>query len=69
MLGWALVRLRHRQGVTQEALADQLDLSPQTLCSIERGLIDVPWSRVRIAARRLDVGMGELGAAVDEATL
>jgi transcriptional regulator with XRE-family HTH domain len=68
-LGLAIRRLRHAKGVTQEALADRIDVSAPTLCSLERGLIDPPWSRVRRIARALDVDMNELGAAVDEATL
>jgi transcriptional regulator with XRE-family HTH domain len=67
-LGLAIRRLRHSKGVTQEALADRIDVSASTLCSLERGLIDPPWSRVRAIAHALDVDMDELGAAVQAVT-
>jgi transcriptional regulator with XRE-family HTH domain len=67
-LGLAVRQLRHSKGVTQESLADRIDVSASTLCSLERGLIDPPWSRVRAIARALDVEMDELGAAVEGAT-
>ena len=64
-LGLAIRRLRHSKGVTQEALADRIDVSAPTLCSLEHGLTDPPWSRVRAIARALDVELDELGAAVE----
>jgi transcriptional regulator with XRE-family HTH domain len=68
-LGLAIRRLRHSKDVTQEALADRIDVSAPTLCSLERGLIDPPWSRVRAIARALDVELDELGAAVEGAAM
>jgi transcriptional regulator with XRE-family HTH domain len=64
-LGLAIRRLRRSKDVTQEVLADRIDVSAPTLCSLERGLLDPPWSRVRAIARALDVELDEFGAAVE----
>lgn len=66
-LGLAIRRLRFAKNIKQEALADWIDVSAPTLCSLERGLLDPPWSRVRAIARALDVDLDELGAAVEAA--
>jgi len=65
MLGWAVRRMRDRKNVTQATLADAIDVSPATLCAMERGLLDPPWSRVRAVARALNVSLDELGAEVE----
>ena len=46
--------------MTQETLADRIDVSPR-LCSLERGLIYPPWSRVRAIARAHEHGFWAMG--------
>jgi transcriptional regulator with XRE-family HTH domain len=58
-------RFRHRNGITQEALAFKADVTIATLSRIECGVTDPAWTTVRAVARALDVGLEELGSAVE----
>jgi transcriptional regulator with XRE-family HTH domain len=60
-----LRRLRHRSGLTQEALAFQAGLTIGSMSRLERGVTDPAWSTVRAVATALDVSLEELGAAVE----
>ncbi|HEV3070867.1 MAG TPA: helix-turn-helix transcriptional regulator [Solirubrobacteraceae bacterium] len=64
-LAAVLHRFRQRAGVTQEALAFRADLTIATMSRMERGVTDPAWTSIRAVARALDVGLGELGAAVE----
>jgi DNA-binding XRE family transcriptional regulator len=64
-LASALKRFRHRNGITQEALASQAGVNIKTVSRVERGATDPVWTTVRAIARVLDVGLEELGAAVE----
>ena len=62
----ALVRrLRHRSGLSQEALAFRSGVKIATLSRIERGETDPPWTKIHAVATALGVSLGELGAAVE----
>ncbi len=64
-LAGVLKRFRHRNGISQEALAFKADVTIATLSRVERGVTDPAWSTVRAVARALDVSMDELGSAVE----
>lgn len=60
-----LKRLRHQKEVTQEELAFKADVTISTLSRIERGETDPAWGNIRAIAKALDMGLDELGAAVE----
>ena len=57
--------LRQQHGHTQEDLAHAAGLTVTAYARIERGLANPTWTTVRRIAKALDVGLGELGRAVD----
>jgi transcriptional regulator with XRE-family HTH domain len=61
----ALKRLRHDHNWTQEGLAIEAGLTIAALSRIERGLTDPAWSSVRAIAKALDMGLSDLGSAVE----
>jgi len=64
-LATVLRRLRKDRGITQEALAFHAGITTGSLSRIELAQAAPAWGTVRSIARALDVGMGELGSAVD----
>jgi len=65
-LASTLSGLREQRGLTQEGLAREADITVAALARIERGQANPTWSTVRKIAAALDIGMGELGAAVEK---
>jgi transcriptional regulator with XRE-family HTH domain len=65
VLASVLRRLREDRGMTMEALAFKSGVSIGSLGRIERGRSSAAWSTIVLIADALDVGMGEVGAAVD----
>jgi transcriptional regulator with XRE-family HTH domain len=64
-LATVLRRLRHDRGMTQEALAFYAGITTGSLSRIELAQAAPAWATVRSIARALNVGMGELGSAVE----
>lgn len=64
-LGLALLRLRQKRGMTQEAVAHAADLTLGAYGRIERSEVAPAWPTVRAIARGLGVSMKELGTEVD----
>jgi transcriptional regulator with XRE-family HTH domain len=64
-LAAVLQRFRHRNGLTQEALAFKASVTIATMSRIERGAVDPAWTTIRAVAKALDVSLDELGAAVE----
>jgi transcriptional regulator with XRE-family HTH domain len=60
-----LRRLRTDHGITQESLAFHAGITTGSLSRIELAQAAPAWATVRAIARALNVGMGELGSAVD----
>jgi transcriptional regulator with XRE-family HTH domain len=65
-LGKAIRQLREKQGVSQERLAPEAGISPNTLSLIERGEANPTWGTVRGIADALGVSMGELAKLADK---
>lgn len=63
-LGERVRSIRHNRGLTQEALAEALDLSVAYISLIERGGRNPPYTTVLSIARALQVRMSEM--CVDE---
>jgi transcriptional regulator with XRE-family HTH domain len=63
-LGERIREVRHRQGYTQAALAEALDLSVAYVSLIERGGRNPPYTTVVAIARALDVPTARI--VVDE---
>jgi len=58
--GVVLKDLRRRAGLTQEALAERADVSPQTITKLERGVYRLPHrDTVQLLARALDLSPDE----------
>jgi transcriptional regulator with XRE-family HTH domain len=57
--------LRKDRGLTQEALAFRAGITTGSLSRIELARAAPAWATVRSIARALNVGMGELGSAVE----
>lgn len=66
VLGVALRRLREDRGLSQEAVAQRAGISLNTYSRIERGTVAPAWLSVTKIAKALDIGLAELGAAIDE---
>jgi transcriptional regulator with XRE-family HTH domain len=64
-LAVVLRRLREKRGITQEALAFHAGITTGSLSRIELAQVSPAWATVRSIARALNVGMGELGSAVE----
>lgn len=66
-LASTLRRLRLERNQTQEDLAYSAGITVAGLARIERGQANPRWTTVRSIASALDIGMGELGEAVEGA--
>jgi transcriptional regulator with XRE-family HTH domain len=64
-LAAVLRRLRKDRGITQEALAFHAGITTGSVSRIELAQAAPAWATVRSIARALNVGMGELGSAVE----
>lgn len=64
ILGGALRRLRDAAGVTQEELADRLQMDATYISRIERGRRGVQWLTVRRFLRALNADLEQLADAV-----
>jgi transcriptional regulator with XRE-family HTH domain len=64
-LAAVLRRLREDRAITQEALAFHAGVTTGSISRIELAQAAPAWATVRSIARALDVGMGELGSAVE----
>jgi transcriptional regulator with XRE-family HTH domain len=66
-LASTLHRLRTERDQTQEELAYTAGITVAALARIEHGQANPRWTTVRSIASALDVGLGELGEAVERA--
>ncbi len=66
LLGGALRRLRDAAGITQEGLAERLQMDPTYISRIERGRRGVQWLTVQRFLRALDADLQQLAKAIDE---
>lgn len=65
MLASTLRRLREERKHTQEDLAHDAGITVAALARIKRGQADPRWTTVKRIASALDVGLGDLGEAVE----
>jgi transcriptional regulator with XRE-family HTH domain len=65
ILASTLRRLRQERNQTQEDLAYSAGITVAGLARIERGQANPRWTTVRSIASALEIGMGELGEAVE----
>lgn len=68
VLGRALRVLRDRAGLTQEQLADRLQMDATYVSRIERGRRGVQWLTVQRFLRALDVSLGDLAVVIGESS-
>ncbi|HEY5192843.1 MAG TPA: helix-turn-helix transcriptional regulator [Solirubrobacteraceae bacterium] len=66
LLGGALRRLRDAAGITQEELAERLQMDPTYISRIERGRRGVQWLTVQRFLRALDADLRQLAEAIDQ---
>src|ERR1700728_2806183 len=66
LLGRALRRLRDAAGISQEELAERLQMDPTYISRIERGRRGVQWLTVQRFLRALDSDLQQLAKAIDE---
>jgi transcriptional regulator with XRE-family HTH domain len=66
LLGGAFRRLRDAAGITQEELAERLQMDPTYISRIERGRRGVQWLTVRRFLRALDTDLQHLAQAISE---
>ena len=59
-LGTRIAELRKEQGLSQQALADELGIAQQTFAHYEVGRARMPVSRLPVLARLFGVGVDEL---------
>lgn len=59
-LGAAIRELRHKRGLTQEALAHEAEITAGHLSMVERGHANPSWGAVMAIATALDVSISEL---------
>lgn len=59
-LGTAIRELRSKSGLTQEALAQEAEITVGHLSTIERGLANPSWGAVLAIAEALNVSIAEL---------
>lgn len=64
VLGRTLRELRHRTGITQEALAHRLRVFPTFIGRLERGERGARWHTVRKVLYALEVSPAEFAAAL-----
>jgi transcriptional regulator with XRE-family HTH domain len=67
ILASTLRRLRQERHQTQEDLAYSAGITVAGLARIERGQTNPRWTTVKSIATALEIGMGELGEAVEGA--
>jgi len=65
LLGRALRELRHKAGMTQEQVAEQLGADATLVSRIERGTRGVRWHTLQRFLRVLGADLHELARAVD----
>jgi DNA-binding XRE family transcriptional regulator len=65
-LASALRRLREERQQTQEDIAHDAGITVAALARIERGQTNPRWTTIRSIASALNVGLGELGEAVEQ---
>jgi transcriptional regulator with XRE-family HTH domain len=66
ILGGALRRLRDARGITQEELAQRVQMDPTYISRIERGRRGVQWLTVQRFLRALDADLHQLADAIDQ---
>jgi transcriptional regulator with XRE-family HTH domain len=66
LLGGALRRLRDTAGITQEELAERLQMDPTYISRIERGRRGVQWLTVQRFLRALNADLHQLAEAIDQ---
>jgi transcriptional regulator with XRE-family HTH domain len=66
LLGRALRELRHKAGMTQEQVAEQLGADATLVSRIERGKRGVRWHTLQRFLRVLGADLYELARAVDK---
>ena len=66
-LGARLAEIRHDRGLTQEQIAEQARVDPQTIQRAETGRTALSLSRLRVVAGVLGIGLQDLFAGVGEA--
>lgn len=64
-LAAVLRSLRLQNGISQENLAFEANVTIATLSRMERGVTNPAWTSVCSVVRALDLSMGELAAAVE----
>lgn len=65
-LGRAVNELRKEKGLTQEELAEEVDLHESYISFIESGQRNPTWGTIRGISRGLGVSLGELMRKVEE---
>ena len=65
-VGARLAEIRHERGLTQEVVAEQAGVDPQTIQRAETGRTALSLSRLRVISGVLGVGMAELFTGVGE---
>jgi transcriptional regulator with XRE-family HTH domain len=68
-LAATLRRMRSERGITREALAFRSGITTGSLARIELAQASPGWDTVRLLAKGLNIGMAELGAAVEGRSL
>lgn len=58
--GQRLRALRQQRGLSQEQLAERLDVSPESISNLERGVHAPTFNRLEALARGLEVPVAEL---------
>jgi transcriptional regulator with XRE-family HTH domain len=66
VLGGALRRLRDARRITQEELAERVQMDPTYISRIERGRRGVQWLTVQRLLRALDADLHQLADAIDQ---
>ncbi len=64
-LGQAIRELRDERGLTQEALANQVEMHPTWISRLESGEHDPAWSTVQRISKALGVSTAELAARAE----
>ncbi len=64
-LGRAIRQVREGLGKTQEALADEAEITERALSQIETGNANPTWATIRGVADALGVSMGDLAQIAD----
>jgi transcriptional regulator with XRE-family HTH domain len=64
-LGKAVKHVRNKVGMTQEQLANKIDMHATYISDIERGARNPSWEAISRLAKGLGVGVAEIAAAYD----